>query len=526
MKMGMNISDLKLNLPFSRQFSKIPKYFVLLALTLVLLLPCILPLKSMLNFYVDDGFFYLKTANNFAHGLGSTFDKVNLTNGYHPLWFLVLSFFFYISSLFASNISPENLLRISSVLHLLLLIFSYYFIYKSYQLIYNKNVTAKFLLFLLVSITPVAFRNWGLEIHVSTFLLALYIFVRSKQYVTGNKYLGLKALIFSLLILARVDYTLSFMPVLLLFESYDKNLKSFINNFLKLSIPVGLVLISYVSINLYYFEHIMPVSAFIKNSFPLIIASRNYVKLKYFLQPVNISITNLTAFSITTFSTAIYFAPKKRVLNGDAIQKVGFVILCGFGLYFIVNLLFNYEFFQEWYFTCPVFITSLSFCSFVNRNIRITHLLVPLFLFVSVSYLFLGRINSEKFSSFYDYSVLLRNLTTEDDRILQVDYCGITGFFSDRNIINGDGLINSFEYLDYYRNSKLMDYIDKYNVKFYITYSAVIDSASNKVYDDFAPSWGGTHFVFPIKNIRNRTLFKINSLQHAINYEWLLISFK
>lgn len=41
------------------------------------------------NFFADDSYFYFQVASNFAHGLGSTFNGLMLTNGYHPLWMLV-----------------------------------------------------------------------------------------------------------------------------------------------------------------------------------------------------------------------------------------------------------------------------------------------------------------------------------------------------------------------------------------------------------------------------------------------------
>ncbi len=37
----------------------------------------------------DDAFFYFKVAQNIAAGLGSSFDGIGLSNGYHPLWMLV-----------------------------------------------------------------------------------------------------------------------------------------------------------------------------------------------------------------------------------------------------------------------------------------------------------------------------------------------------------------------------------------------------------------------------------------------------
>jgi len=37
----------------------------------------------------DDAYYYYKVAQNISEGYGSTFDGINLTNGYHPLWMIV-----------------------------------------------------------------------------------------------------------------------------------------------------------------------------------------------------------------------------------------------------------------------------------------------------------------------------------------------------------------------------------------------------------------------------------------------------
>lgn len=37
----------------------------------------------------DDAYYYFKVAQNITQGLGSTFDGINPTNGYHPLWMLI-----------------------------------------------------------------------------------------------------------------------------------------------------------------------------------------------------------------------------------------------------------------------------------------------------------------------------------------------------------------------------------------------------------------------------------------------------
>jgi hypothetical protein len=45
---------------------------------------------SSVSTTIDDGFYYLKIAQEIARGAGSTFDDVHPTNGYHPLWLLLL----------------------------------------------------------------------------------------------------------------------------------------------------------------------------------------------------------------------------------------------------------------------------------------------------------------------------------------------------------------------------------------------------------------------------------------------------
>ena len=49
------------------------------------------PANSLMNWYTsDDGFYYFKTAQNISEGFGITFDRIAPTNGFHPLWMLLL----------------------------------------------------------------------------------------------------------------------------------------------------------------------------------------------------------------------------------------------------------------------------------------------------------------------------------------------------------------------------------------------------------------------------------------------------
>ena len=63
---------------------------ILLVFILVALYIAFSPANSLVNWYDnDDGFFYFKAAQNIVAGKGVTFDGINPTNGFHPLWMLI-----------------------------------------------------------------------------------------------------------------------------------------------------------------------------------------------------------------------------------------------------------------------------------------------------------------------------------------------------------------------------------------------------------------------------------------------------
>lgn len=57
------------------------------------------PISGLFGAFDDDFFYYAKIAQNLVYGLGSTLDGIHRTNGYHPLWLLVISGFSAIGGL-------------------------------------------------------------------------------------------------------------------------------------------------------------------------------------------------------------------------------------------------------------------------------------------------------------------------------------------------------------------------------------------------------------------------------------------
>ncbi len=78
---------------FGRLFSKdgyLPEIIIIALVMFASLYVALSPANSLTNWYNnDDGFFYFKVAQNIVSGHGVTFDGINATNGFHPLWMLI-----------------------------------------------------------------------------------------------------------------------------------------------------------------------------------------------------------------------------------------------------------------------------------------------------------------------------------------------------------------------------------------------------------------------------------------------------
>lgn len=104
---------------------------------------------------------------------------------------------------------------------------------------------------------------------------------------------------------------------------------------------------------------------------------------------------------------------------------------------------------------------------------------------VAVVGFYVLRIDSDKFDSVYHYSQLLKQSTHESDRIFQTDFSGLTGFFSERKVVNGDGFINSFEYRDYVTSGRLNEYFTDYAITHYSTYTFNKPDQKGSTFRDF-----------------------------------------
>ncbi len=421
------------------------------------------PIEYLLSFTNDDSYFYLKTALNFAKQGKSTFDGISLTNGYHPLWFLILTVVFKLSLL--SGVSSENLLlRIVFLLVTFLNIIILYLIKKAFFEFEINHKNKAFLLSLVLLIPFVLFYQLGLETQIFTLFFFIVITQVSRFFINPDNVklkIGI-SISLSLLFLSRVDlfwYILTMLLIYILLK--DRNL---FHEFLKiLSLPFVTIFV-YVLINKMVFNTYYPISSYYKLSFNI------FENLKFFPTPLKNPIDFSILFLIIVLKlSSIFFLNKSRCHKNDFVK---ILIWSNFTFIFflLINFLINSNGVREWYYTFPMF-TSIMCFSLVISTQRIYNIILLASFVINLFYFTIFRMNYYNHTSAYNYALDLKKSIKEDSIIYQVDYSGLISFFSGKSIINGDGLINSYEYYEYVKSGRLKEYLENYKPEYLSFYS-------------------------------------------------------
>jgi len=192
-------------------------------------------------FNIDDGFFYFKVARNAANGFGFTFDGINRTNGFHPLWMAVCIAVFSIVK--SDLILPLRIfIIIAGVLNGLSVI--YLFRILSRILSHWIAITLAVLWAVIPSIAKITTMQ-GMETGLSLFLLLLLIERAQKWFLQDTRptysQLFLFGLVAALALLARLDNLFYVVPICL-FAFFKWSFKNHLLVFDLLAITLAAVL--------------------------------------------------------------------------------------------------------------------------------------------------------------------------------------------------------------------------------------------------------------------------------------------
>jgi len=214
---------------------------------------------SWMIFFEDDFFYYLKIAGNIAHGQGSTFNGLVQTNGYHPLWLLVLTGL--------SEISTNGHFILLSVVGLVLVSALTTFFLSTIVLEgAGANVWVGGILSAYVAMYALHVFYSGMEIILAVPLMLLLTVVLDRQeYWQGGFWRASSlGLIVSLAVLSRLDLSL-FIALLAGWTVINPGIRARLRQRTVAGIALGLSpVVLYLLVNHHYFGTLMPISGMAK----------------------------------------------------------------------------------------------------------------------------------------------------------------------------------------------------------------------------------------------------------------------
>lgn len=440
------------------------KYILILLISFfsVSIISFFIPLQFLINFAHDDSFFYLKIAQNIVNGSGVTFDNISSTNGFHPLYLIIISILFFLLKIIGISSSAQQYLAVF-ILHIFLIHLIVLIIYRLFRNILSEEYKKYgILVFILFCSSFIFIRDFGLESHVSCILIALYLLI-SLKIKNQEKIRYYNVFILCGLFLSRTDYLFTLIPFLIFSDYFlnfkEKRIATLIYN---ISGVIIITIIYYLG-NYIFWGNFQTTSSLMVSTFPKNIFFENLNRILTW----NYKLYNQGMRSFIFLFVFTLFIFKK---NKDKLDFSLIFLSLGLIANSLLHLNYNVHGIREWYMTLPTMISGVMIVLLLeeyNKRIRYLTLMILAMLF-SVTFYY-SRFVALKWDYAYDYALFLKNNTEKMDRIYQYDMSGIVSYFSDRDVINGDGLVNDFNYINYLKNNDIGTYLKINNVKYLST---------------------------------------------------------
>jgi hypothetical protein len=456
---------------------------VLVALGIVMVIYAFsVPVKSLAYFFSDDAYYYYKVAQNIVSGLGSTFDGFNKTNGYHPLWMLILLPVFGFT-----RDNPVLSLRLVFVLMGIISLLSLWLCW-----IYIKATGSRFLgligVLLLLGFPSLYLMLNGLESGLLIFWIFFILFLDMRYDLLDNNASLPKRLLlgwaFAFLVLARLDnalFVISLILFKLVFSPFKNRPFDKLKFLSKTYWPTALVFLGltlpYLVFNMRSYGHWAPISGALKTSFP--IPHFNFANLHTALY----SFILVVSFFWVVYSSLSPRGYLRRTLFPKWQHESSYAMLAVLWLGCLFHLIWTSLFMQwgvyQWHFSTYVpilvILTVFAYRRIIDRFNNSKKIKSVLFALTIIALLGISAvIHIEKGSHHlgrYAAAAWAKD-NTPPNTVFAIHDAGCFAYFSDRPTVNLDGVINSYEFQDAILEGRLLEFPNGLNVK-YIASSTV-----------------------------------------------------
>jgi hypothetical protein len=431
-------------------------------------------LRHLLLRVVDDAAYYMNTAQNMARGLGMTFDGIHPTNGFHPLWLLMLV------PLFLYHGTPETMIRLVVLLQILLLSVAFLVVYRTQSRQFSRRAAL---------LSGIGFLWLVFMQGVNGMESALFALLLVVLYAYGSKIsqgpitwarAALFGVILGLLLLSRLD--MIFIPLAMLAFAIPYVLNAATRSRAVMAIVVAgaattAIVAPYLLFNLAQFGSPMPISGALKSSFPAIALShdtfgafnnRHYVFVGFAALWLLWRI--ISTRTVLARPTDDYYSVATSVLAWAVI------------LHFLDTILFLRWGVFAWHFILyPLFavIALPGVVDSVPKWRPLENHTAPYWLAVGIMLLLAARneyaresypLNHAWHVAAYNAAVWAREHTAADT-IFAMSDAGHFAFFSGRHVINLDGLVNNMDYQRAIAAQRVRQYLRDNHVQYLVLHA-------------------------------------------------------
>lgn len=472
---------------------KLTRAAILLYLPAGLLLAFLISEEWLPRLFQDDAFFYFSIARNFAEEHGSTFDGLNLTNGYHPAWMFLLSIYHKLTPL-----QGMGGLRSVIVLHTILNTLTWIVMAHTLR---TLGVRSKIVgLGVITAIFVVGFSNYGME--ASLWLLTFWLVVLTFYRVATGQggYLPAAAAVV-LAFGARSDSILFVAPLALVttMEAYRRSRvpKTLVLSGLALWLPFIAGLAVQAAVNMHYFGDPRTISSSLKTN-PI---GQQFALLGTAERGIN-ALMHKGVF-VAVFLLALYFSILllRKLKEADDRQSARFLLALNVYVLAFLSLiaLTLREPPRTWYYTVAftILIGAAAWLRSRSESQSNTSFAVASAAVCIASLLALFKLygSSPRGNALATAAWVRQNLGPDEAAFVS-DGSGIVNYFAERHVINGDGLVNNFEYQRYVREKRVREYLEKNRVRYVLANVNSPDKEPEGEVNVFVHNWRGPNFVY------------------------------
>jgi hypothetical protein len=429
-------------------------------------------IERIVSWVPDDASYYFSIARNFARGKGLSFDCSNITNGFHPLWLYVLSML----NLLISE-TPEVQILVFLSLQAALLTGAGWLLFSTVRRSLSSIAALTALAGYVFWVAPEAVN--GMESALLVFCIAAFMYVYSQASAHGflrGRFLGI-GLALGLVVLARLDAIFFAACIFLIEISRTREpgqgrLPFMTGGFLLIVGP-------YLIYNYATFGHLMPISGWLKTTFPVPGWRPDFLGDPVVRWSIALAVGYLVAAGIlswrkTTERAAPRYSQCVAALCGMILLQAAYTVVFmrwavfpwHFVLfYLLLPLVFAHS--VHWLVAHPggnrwAYRIALSMIALacIPTYARVTDMRAVHDSPLGIDWQIAAR----------RAAIWARDHTTPSMKFAMKD-SGHFAFFSDRCVVNLDGLVNNYDYQDILEKRQLNQYLVGQKVAFVVQHS-------------------------------------------------------